>query len=329
MTIKGQLAPIGVSQAGRPGHLIAVNLQGNDNASKLYTYAVGLSSSQNIVSTSASTAAAGVRVVRAYPTITKLSVPTNSGTDGTQKILYRFSVSAPAGTNGVSLYKFTFNIATSHVSDGTDNKVTNLRLYAFTDSNFSQGAYSADGQLNNGGLFSEAGNPAPGQRATTSDFAIYFNPANPTSADPEAILIPAGSTYYFQLRGDFNGFNQSGDSATVQLMGDNYWVGYGPGPDTVGEDVANDGFLFGNDARKYLWAAAAPDLNASTTFAGEGVTGTKGNVDDTHAGVDFLWSGNSTTTHSGAADDSGPDWYNGFLVPGLSTTGAGAETFTY
>ncbi len=338
MTIKGSLAPIGVDESGRPGHLLSVDLHGSDSTTYLGTYGVGVGSSQNVISTSGDTASAGVRIVRAYPTITNLSVPSNSLADASQKVLYRFSVSAPSGTNGVSLYKFVFGIATKADDAGItgyDFTITNLRLYAFTSSNFSGGAYSADGQLNNGTtLFDTDGNnpgsaftpTAGGQilQATTSDYAIYFNPASPTSAVREAIHVPAGSTYYFELKGDVAGAD-SGDSATVQLMGDSGWVGQGG--DTLNAN-SNNGFLSGNNARNYTFALAAPILDASSTVTGAAAGATGSNVDRSGIGNDFIWSGNSTTTHTGASGDSGPDWYNGFLVPGLPSSGAPAQTFS-
>ncbi|MDO8500085.1 MAG: peptidoglycan-binding domain-containing protein [bacterium] len=338
MTIKGLLAPVGVDEAGRPGHLVSIDLQASSGGTGLgYTYAVGAGSSQNIESTSADTASAGVRVVRAYPTFSSIALPSNSLADSSQKVIYRYSVSAPAGTNGVSLYKFTFNIATKADDVGIagyDFTITNLRLYCYT-AQWTGGCYSADGQLNNGTtLFDVDGNnpssafsPAAGGQvlqATTTDYAVYFNPAAPTSADPEAIHIPGGSTYYFELRGDVAGAD-AGDSATVQLMGDSGWVGQGG--DTL-NSAANSGFLSGNDARKYVFALPAPILDASSTVTGAAAGASGGNVDRSGVGNDFIWSGNSTTTHSGAAGDSGPDWYNGFLVPGLPSTGAGGQSFS-
>ncbi|MBI2639346.1 MAG: peptidoglycan-binding protein [Candidatus Sungbacteria bacterium] len=331
MTIKGLLSPIGVDEAGRPGHLVSVDLQVSNGGSGLgYTYAVGQGSSQNIESTSASTASAGVRVVRGYPTLTALSVPSNALVNGTDKVLYRFSVASPAGTNGVSLYKFLFNIATTGI--GNDLTVTSLKLFAYTSSGFSGGAYSADGQLNSGTtLFTVQGNKTALNRSTTSDFAIHFNPAAPTSADPEAIHIPAGSTYYFELKGTVSGANSSGDSATVQLMGDPTWVDINIGE--TSETVQDTGFTAGTTnalVADYPFARPGGVIDASTTMSAA-VSGTNGNndLDAKYPGNDFIWSGNSTSTHTGATGDGGPDWYNGFLVPGLPSSGATAQSFSF
>ena len=337
LTIKGMLGAIGANQPARPGHLVAVDYDGDASAdnSNSATYAVGVQSSTNVYATRPTTsgnndtASAGVRVVRSYPTISVLSVPSTSLADAAQKVLYRMSIAAPSGANGVSLYKFTFSIATTGDDGGAaDVTITNLRLYAFTGSNFSGGAFSSDAQLNNGGTFftSEGGNDGiEANRGTTTDFAIYFNPAGPTSADPEAILVPAGATYYFELRGDITGAD-TGDTATVLLLGDARWFGIG---NTTGGTVgyADAGFLAGSI--NYGFATTAPFLDEGTGVAAAARVGDTGtNSDDPKAGDDFIWSGNSTTTHSGAAGDSGPDWYNGFLIPGLPASGASAVTFT-
>lgn len=330
LTVKVQLASIANNEAGRPGHLVAIDwdsvVMNGNNA----TYGVGAQSSSNIYASGNDTASAGLRMVRAVPTVTPLSVPSTSLADASQKVLYRFSVSAPSGTNGVSLFKVTFNVATTgDDSSFTDVNITNLRLFAFTNSNFSGGAFTADGQLNNGTtLASSAGNNSgiDSVRATSTDYAIYFNPAAPTSAVPEAIAIPAGATYYFELRGDISGAD-TGDSATVLLQGDTLWYGVG---NTSGGTMAYDdaGFLAGDI--NYSFATSAPILNSASSAgsAGENVGATGGNTNASGAGADFIWSGNSTTTHSGAAGNSGPDWYNGFVVPGLPASGATAVTLT-
>ncbi len=330
ITVKVQLASIANNESGRPGHLVAIDWDNVNQNGLNATYGVGGQSSDNIYATGNDTASAGVRTVRAYPTVNVLSVPSTSLADATQKVLYRFSVSAPAGTNGVSLYKFTFGVATTGDDSGIDFTITNLRFFGFTNSNFSGDCCSAQsGQLNNGStLASSAGNNSgiDAVRATSTDFAIYFNPAAPTSAAPEAVAIPAGSTYYFELRGDVSGAD-AGDSASVVLQGDNSWHGVG---NTSGGTMAYDdaGFLAG--AINYSFATTAPILDsaAGPGSAGENVGATGGNTSASGAGADFIWSGNSTTTHSGASGNSGPDWYNGFVVPGLPATGATAVTFT-
>lgn len=338
LTVKGVIGAIGVNQPARPGHLVTVDWDrdaSSDNSNSA-TYAVGVQSSTNVYAsrTAGDTASAGVRIVRAYPTISVLSVPSTSLADAAQKVLYRFSVTPTSGANGVSLFKFTFNIATSgdeSSNTSPDFTIQSLRLYAFTGSNFSGGAFSSDGQLNNGTTFfsAEGGNDGvENDRATTTDYAIYFNPANPTNTGAnsrEAVNVPAGSTYYFELRGDVSGAD-SGDSATIQLMGDDRWHGFG----TAAGVYDDGGFLAGSI--NYAFATTAPfldDGSANLRSGGKNTGATGVHADDNQSGDDFIWSGNSTTTHSGGTDNiMGPDWYNGFVVPGLPSSGATAVTLS-
>lgn len=154
-------------------------------------------------------------------TVASLPLPANRLYDGSQAVLSRFSVSASGGANGVSLYKTTFLVAIAG-DDPIPNDVTisNLRLYAYSNANFTGGAYSASGQLNN--------------RITAKDegggrYAMYFDPQNPMSTNPEAIAIPPGTAYYFELRGDVFGAD-AGDSATISMLGDGTSSGISSAP---------------------------------------------------------------------------------------------------
>lgn len=331
VTVKAMLSGIGTNLGGRPGHLVTVDWDQVNLAGNSTTYAIGVQSTSFIYSSGSDTASNGVRVMRAYPTITVLSVPSSSLADGTSKVLYRFSLSAPAGDRGISLYKFTFNVATTGDEDhgggisGYDFTIQNLKLYAFTGSNFSGDGFSSN-PVNNG-VFAEASGNNDGTdtapKATTTDLAIYFNPANTsgTVVQKEAIQVPAGSTYYFELRGDVNGAD-TGDSATVQLVGDRAWLASRTNSGDATAAYDDTGFLAG--AITYGFATSAPILDQF----GQAGPATGGHSDSMAAGSSFIWSGNSTTTHTGTAGNTGPDWYNGFQVPGLPQTGANSVTFT-
>lgn len=281
VTVKAQLSAIGVGQPGHAGVNVAVDWDQVNVNGVSATYGLGQQSSSYIYAEGSDTQSAGVIVYRANPIIATLPIPSNSLADATQKTLYRFSISAPAGTNGVSLYKFVFNIATTS-DEGTTNDffISNLHQYAYTNSSFSGDAYASN-PINSGGL-SRAIPDGPGGwcgvgppgLTCSLDYAFYFNPVNPTSSVPEAINVPAGMTYYFEFKGDVTGAD-SGDSAAIQLLGD----------------------------------ATFNKLNTPQTV-------------DLAAENDFVWSGNSTTTHSGVAGASGADWTNGYLVPGLPSQGA-------
>ena len=139
----------------------------------------------------------------------------------------------------------------------------------------------------------------------------------------EAITISGGETIYFELRGDVVGAD-AGDSATVVLNGDRAWF---PAVCGGGGTTCDDGFASGSI--NYAFATTAPyvdtaQIGSSMSPAGAG----QGRLDYAGSGNNFIWSGNSTTTHSGQTGPWGQDWSNGFVVPGLPTSGAQSVTFT-
>ena len=285
VVLRADLAKIGINQPGNPGDLVTVDWDQVNLDGKPATYGIGEQSDAVIYASGEDTQSGGVRMFRAFPTLSALPVPSNSLADASQKTLYRFAASAPAGTNGVSLYKFVFNVATTG-DDGTANdfSITNLRQYAFVNSSFSGDAYGTN-PINSGGLaggIPEGGgvcSGGPTGLTCSTDFALYFNPANPVSATPEAIHMPSATVIYFELRGDVTGAD-AGDTATVSLEG----------------DAASSG-------------VCTPE--AVDFFPHD----------------DFIWSGNSTTTHSGV-QVGGADWANGHLVPGLPADGMSAQVFS-
>jgi hypothetical protein len=98
---------------------------------------------------------------------------------------------------GVEEFNFTVSTSTAVAS--------NLFLYAYTDSGFSTPVSSAvSGQLNSSGAA-----PAVGG-------AVVITTNNVTGS---VLQIPAGQTYYFELRGTVTGI-QTGSSITTTLLGD-------------------------------------------------------------------------------------------------------------
>ena len=110
-------------------------------------------------------------------------------------------------------------------------------------------------------------------------------------------------------------------------MGDSSWYGIA---NTSGGTTAYDdaGFILGTI--NYGFATSAPILDEVVVGSGGGgaVAVGSGHNQAAGAGDDFIWSSNSTTTHSGASGNSGPDWYNGFVVSGLPASGATAVTLS-
>ncbi len=216
LTIKVNVANVGVGQSGTPGDLVQVNFQGAKST--------GVNSGNTIYATGSSSVA-GVRIERSYPTLALVSLGSTGAADGK---LIRFSVTAnAAGTIGVE--QFAFSIASS-----TGVTVNNIILYAYTDSGFSSPVSSAaSGQLNATGMF------ASGSVKITTD--------NVTGG---VLQVPAGQTYYFELRATVAGI-QTGSSITTTLLGDSAY-----------QRAATSTL---NSARNFVWS---PNSTTTTSFAG-------------------------------------------------------------
>jgi len=89
----------------------------------------------------------------------------------------------------------------------TSATVTNVQLFGFTDSSYSQ---AVSGQ----GTGGQIGNTA-GTIPNNVNFAIQ--------PGTNAVQVPAGSTYYFELRGSVAGV-QSGSSVVATLVGDSAYL---------------------------------------------------------------------------------------------------------
>lgn len=241
LTLKADFTGIGQdsSDSAVQGHLIAVDyLNGEGTGSE--SGATTLLGASN-----GSTSASGVRLFNAFPRIARLAVPSTTLVSGTQD-LYRFSITSDAkvGDFGLSLYKLTLNIATSagNATVGTSS-ITNLKVFAYQDAGFGTAVSGfTDGQV------------------------VATVTALPSSGDNDLVLssplvIPAGSTFYFKVRGD----------AT-------FTTGTGTHSHNVTTKISGDG--------------AYPVLAASTFMA-------KATSIDSDTNDDFIWSPNATTT-SGA-----------------------------
>lgn len=301
LTLKADIAAIGTSDAARPGHLVKVEYDGaaGDSAGDA-TRGSGVASGSTIYSTGSITASAGTRIFKAVPTLTRIALPSNTLVNANIP-LYRFSVTAPS-TGSVSLYKFTFSIATS-TSGVTTFAITDLNTYGYNDSSFSTAGYA------NSGLLNSVSNPI-----TSDGSALYGFRFDPTTVDGTAagIVVPAGSTRYFELTGTVANMSATSSTVTVNLQGD---AGYTKGTNNAATtttvtgienaDVGADNWV-GTSAGIYAYATTAANVDADTTQD------------------DFIWSGNSTTT-SGVAHY---DWVNGFSVVGLPSTNMTSNVLT-
>lgn len=295
ITIKADLEPLGTlaASADRRGHLIAVNYNGEGTTT---TKGVGLSSGGEVhPAQGADTAGAGVRLVKTFPTLERLSVPSNTLVNG-EMVLYRFKVTADAADD-LSLYKFTFRVSSTSVA------TTSLfKLYAFSDSGFSTNAYGANPVSANdvdcvGSSSMESGsndacsaddNNAPTSRlASSTHVVVYFDPGTNSASAPntEGINVPAGGSRYFELRGTVSSAT-AGDSVSVALVGDSAYHTVGTTP------------------QYYMSSADTVDAEAARSS--------------------FIWSPNTTTTPATTTND----WLNGFVVPGLPSTEMTQQSFT-
>ncbi|MEW5907574.1 MAG: hypothetical protein AB1643_00080 [Patescibacteria group bacterium] len=254
LTVKADINTIDVNTAStREGAFIAVNWDGHNQAGN--TDGKGASSGTTVTATGSDTSFSGARAFRSYPTITKLAVPSTTLVAGTMD-LYRFSIAAnPSSANGVGLYQLVVNIATSSASSvsGTTT-VTNLKVYAYTDSAFS--------------------NPVSGY---TNGQIITTIASLPGSGDTEAQLssvltIPAGSTYYFRVTGDTTltaGTGTFSGSITTRLSGDAAYL-------ALGTKMGNASDVDSGADDDLIWSPLATTTAAANNIDwtnGYGVTG--------------------------------------------------------
>jgi hypothetical protein len=257
LTIKADLAAIGSGQSGTEGILVRVeplNAEGS-----------GLSSGTTLKVSSTGTVN-GVRTFKSFPTIASdSSLGTTGLADGK---LMRFKITAdPKGPVGI--FQLTFKIATS----GTATAVSATKLYVFTDAAYSSPAST----VATGGLFDDTIN------GTTGNVALASSPTIAFQALTNAIEIPAGSTYYFELDATVGGV-AAGSSVTTTLLGSSAYI-------------------------------AQAHLFNTSTF----VSSTTGAVAD---GANFIWSGNATTTANITTDTDWANGFGivGLPSAGISTT---------
>ena len=284
LTIKGDLGTLGtVNDSATRGHLVSVNYDGEAVTT---TRGNGQSSGVQISPTAgADTAGVGVRLVKTYPTLERLSVPSNTLANG-EMVLYRFKVTADAADD-LGLAKFTFRVSSTTVAT-----TTIFKLYAYSDSGFSTGAYAQNPPHSRN--IDEVGETVWDGVANdylgSDEIAFFFNPignSNPAvtaniASTTEALNVPAGGSRYFELRGSFASVTV-GDSVSVALLGDS---SFASNTNLVSRQTANT-------------------VNEATHN-------------------DFIWSPNTTTT----AATSTTDWLSGYQVPGLPTTEMTQQNFT-
>ena len=204
LTIKTVLTSIGTDLPAAQGTLMAIDLIGAGNAQ-----GTGQASGVTITSSSAATAFSGVRVFKTFPTVERLSGIDSKLNGVTDETVMGFSIKAESAGK-MSLYKFTFNVATSGVI------ADSLNVYAYNS--YSSGTFSSPvSGIGSGGKFLNTDLDLESRWAAAStDLEIY---PQTTAAASTTVEIAAGATMYFKVVATVTGVG-SGDSMTVTLRGD-------------------------------------------------------------------------------------------------------------
>ncbi len=190
LTIQADFRNIGTGETGVQGDVIAVDFNGSDSTG---TQATGANSGSTINATGSS-AVSGARLFSSVPTFAVDTLSGNGVTDG-KLMRFKVTVAANALNHGAGINQFKFTMST------TSATVTAVNLYGYTDSSYSAGISGfSSGQL-------ATSNVAPGASG-----AVTITPS-------AVINIPAGSTYYFELRGTVTG-SGTAYSVNTTLSGD-------------------------------------------------------------------------------------------------------------
>ena len=265
VTIKTDLANIGVNDTGTEGRLVQIDVTNAEGSGVL---------SGSTLTTSAVTAGVnGVRMFKSYPTVASdTSLPSLGVADGR---LMRFKITAsPAGP--VGLYLLDFTIATS--SFATGGGVTVPKVMVYSDSAYSQlvsGSYGVQT-----GQFGD-------------NFVVNANTPTFTASTTGSYLplqIPAGTTYYFQVEATVSSVT-TGTSVTTTLNGDGAYIASAHlNIGTVGPSVPLTSSTTG----------AVADTNNDFIWSGNATTTTVKNANDwaNGYGIPGLPSGGFSQTRS-------------------------------
>ncbi|HVZ75669.1 MAG TPA: peptidoglycan-binding domain-containing protein [Candidatus Paceibacterota bacterium] len=228
LIVKADIADIGVSQPGTEGDLVTVNYDSSRGT--------GANSGKTIDGTGNGATSQGIRIFNTFPTIALGSLPT-SGVAGDGQLI-RFSVTADShGTLGVG--QFVFNIASS-----TGVTVSNLALYAYSDSNYSIAANGTSGGV------------------AVASPTINSNGTVATTTLSTPIQVAPNAPVYFLLKGTVN---YSGTNSTYNIS------------TTLKGDAAAIGVINGTTAEanySFVWSPNATSTSAITgTGSGDWTNG--------------------------------------------------------
>lgn len=309
MTVKGVIAGISADEGPmqRSGDLLEVTWDAHDadsttkNASG--TYGTGVNGGTDIVPSTTSdvaqTSGVGRRVMKAYPTFTKVDLSSEQRKliDGAGKILYRFKVSPTGGE--IAFYKFTFNVSSSTTGRATTSLFS---LYAYNDSAFSQAdtTFSADGLLNSGQCFNGSADTGAGGSGPKGD----------QTGDPQ---VPIVEIYMEKTQSACN------TSTTTYKLSSDRWFELRATVATVDTATSDP-----KDVIEVRLEGDAAFAGSDTSMLEKAKQGDNNSV-DAYTHDDLIWSPRSTSTSAAIGDE---DWTNGYLVPGLPTTNMPIEVIT-
>lgn len=239
LTVKVDLAGIGTSASGREGRLVKMdplNAEGTGVASGS-TRQVG-----------ATAGVAGIRTFRSFPVLAQDSLSSSGVADGR---LLRFRVTANSA-GPVGLYQLNFTLSTSTITG-----VTNIGLYAYSDSSYS----SPVGSLVNG----QFGSTLCASGCTSNGPTLVFQQATP---------LQVSGTNYFELRGSVAGVT-TGSSVVAKLLGDAAYPTTGLIADGENDFVASTTPLVAN-SHNFIWsgnATSTAPITANDWSNGFGISG--------------------------------------------------------
>lgn len=204
LTIKVNLADITNTGSGTgdgtEGALIAVDNNASTDVGGTRGTGVG---SGSTINATGSTAFDGIRVFKSYPTFAQDTLSATGVSDGK---LLRFKVTADS-KGSVSINKFTLTVATT-----SGVSVTGINVYGYEDASYSQAVSGVQGS----GALAYT-NLSPANNLSSNQLEVYAE----TSANASTTLVvPAGTTRYFEVRATTISGLTTGSSVTTTLVGD-------------------------------------------------------------------------------------------------------------
>lgn len=243
LTVKADLAGIGVSSSGGVGDVVKVDPLNAEGAGQ---------SSGTTIRTGATAGVAGIQMFKSFPTLSAGSVSCSSSNscNGVGQKLKQFTIAANAA-GPISLYQVAVTIATSSAA------VSNLKLFAFSDASCTSQANvsgTTGGQF--GGTAGTTGNEL------TSAPRVSFIQSTP--------LVISG-TYCFQVKGDVSPTTSTW-SVNATVLGDSTVVTPATGANTnVASGGAGraqnltQGYATSTTQSNFVWADNASTTPNSTT----------------------------------------------------------------